>query len=644
MSHFQFPKWDNYKRNDMMEKYGENVTKDNILLSRDANNNKKKFNLINVSNFESLGDYLENNDMHLYEILPPEEPLKLYFDLEMENFEENFKETCDNFIKWIVDEIKNVFSITIDIKSILILDSCREKKLSYHVVFTKQIYFAKMADLKSFISYLSKRFENPESDGEAHLIEKLTWYYRNEQKRFIFDHIPYGKFQNFRFCGQSKMAKPYILKIEKSTTYINGTFKGSDAWIRIYNKESLNALFLCSETKWKSKIFQPPATTSTIDDGTTLRNTETKWKKSSKKADLTSSHQKNKSQERNWANFQNKGKTLQQHKNIALEQLEKIPFWKQCLYLIPNPECGQTWNTWRNVGFAIANCGGTKKDWEDWSKLATLTYKDGETNDFEKFRCEYDGFGKDKNTNFNITSLYKLAKYARPDYFKGKIPSFDTYFQIDYSGVKLIEEDSPFVSEGSNNILTPTKFIIISAYLGKGKTTACKRLIKHFKYKKILILSSRQSFANFMASEFEIPCYLDDEMTTDATLNEKDKLVISIESLRKLNNTNAYDLILIDESESILAQLSSPTLNGHLNIIYKTLREFLKNSKKVVLADAFLTRRTVDFARSFLHQEDTEITLLKNNSLPVKREAISLDNKARFSSDLMKSVSEGYII
>ena len=141
---FATNKW--YAKKDAM--YGENKAqkiKNNILLSRDRIKWKEEcikcYNFCSISNLKRLGVYLEENNIHAYEILPPDEPLRLYFDLEIENLKADFKTLCSTFLKWVRDLIKNEFEIEVPVNSIVVLDSCREGKLSYHVMFSRGIYF-----------------------------------------------------------------------------------------------------------------------------------------------------------------------------------------------------------------------------------------------------------------------------------------------------------------------------------------------------------------------------------------------------------------------------------------------------------------------------------------------------------------------
>ena len=61
-----------------------------------------------------------------------------------------------------------------------------------------------MVTLKEFINYLYDEIEFYKDN------QKLSWTYKND-KRIIFDRIPYSKDQCFRMINQSKFGKEHIL-------------------------------------------------------------------------------------------------------------------------------------------------------------------------------------------------------------------------------------------------------------------------------------------------------------------------------------------------------------------------------------------------------------------------------------------------
>lgn len=164
-----------------------------------------------------------NVNKHIYEILPSEQTLHPYFDLEMEGVT-NHDELLKKFLDWISIMFKAEFSIQIEH---VVLDSCRDSKLSYHVII-KNCLFSNMQDLKPFIHWLYDQCTHPE----------FQWLYQDKEQRKIFDKIPYGTNQNFRMINQSKRGKEYVLK---------GKYEIMDTFVRSKDGVLLNA------EKYKSK-------------------------------------------------------------------------------------------------------------------------------------------------------------------------------------------------------------------------------------------------------------------------------------------------------------------------------------------------------------------------------------------------------
>ena len=111
--------------------------------------------------------------------------------------------------------------------------------------------------------------------------------------------------------------------------------------------------------------------------------------------------------------------------------------------------------------------------------------------------------------------------------------------------------------------------------MGTGKTWLLKAMIKeHYMDKRILYLSHRVTFTNNIMGSFDelgFKSYLDRDYNAD-------KLIIQIDSLPNLlknGECETYDLIIMDEVESLLSHLSSTTLATKRIGICKMLESFI---------------------------------------------------------------------
>jgi hypothetical protein len=165
---------------------------------------------------------------------------------------ETCKENTDLFIDWIIIEIKNEFDVKLVRSDFLKLDSCRENKLSYHVMIQNKVFFENVSNHKFFILYIWNRFNNPTNEEERNLFKKLTWTFEGKcsDERRIFDKNLYCNYQCFRLVGQSKIGKPYVLKNETEHANV-------DTLVRLYNgvgdRVSLNVTSLSDKISPKNK-------------------------------------------------------------------------------------------------------------------------------------------------------------------------------------------------------------------------------------------------------------------------------------------------------------------------------------------------------------------------------------------------------
>lgn len=146
---------------------------------------------------------------------------------------------------------------------------------------------------------------------------------------------------------------------------------------------------------------------------------------------------------------------------------------------------------------------------------------------------------------------------------------------------------------------------IIKAPMGSGKSTAVRNYIKKVNPKRVLAISTRITSAGFLAESFGCASYknLNHEIQYGANdISKMDRLVISMESLHKIivktPNTQPmaqkYDVIILDEIESILQGFSSSTMDGQRRN-YRLLKDLLKRANKVFVMDALLSQHTLNY-------------------------------------------------
>ena len=169
-----------------------------------------------------------------------------------------------------------------------------------------------------------------------------------------------------------------------------------------------------------------------------------------------------------------------------------------------------------------------------------------------------------------------------------------------------------------------TDTIILSSHLGTGKTTQTVKMIGE--YTRVLIVSGRKTFSRFIMGDLAdkgLPfvSYLD---AGHGPLSAHSRLVIQVESLWRLEDRfQDYDFVILDESETILNQLFSETTNRHHMIQnHMMLERVVKGGRKVLYADAFISRRSLANAEMLRNPEHAHYIV--NEFCPYERNALCL--------------------
>ena len=183
------------------------------------------------------------------------------------------------------------------------------------------------------------------------------------------------------------------------------------------------------------------------------------------------------------------------------------------------------------------------------------------------------------------------------------------------------------VSKYINNFLTgDIKTINIFSPYNTGKTTLLTEICS--KFKKILFISYRITLTNNLMGNFKklgFKTYFDDI--------ESDRLICQVDSLDKI--TNVYDLIIIDEIESVLNHFCSPTLTNQ-KFMFDTMVELCAEAKKIINLDGDLGARTITFSNIF-----GEYNLIKNTIQKDTKEFIMHCEENVFNDLIKRDLEQG---
>lgn len=252
--------------------------------------------------------------------------------------------------------------------------------------------------------------------------------------------------------------------------------------------------------------------------------------------------------------------------------------------------------------------------YESWRTLIWLALKlgltDGDIHEYSQDANNYDedatnrminGYTPER-CNISIGTLFfylkqdvdnkTYNKLVKP-YIQDKITQMKIDSLITTDG--FIEKHDQWVLP---EVLEQNKCTVIKAGLGKGKTTASVAHINSHDYERIIVLTPRRTFAKSVCNRLNIET--SKTFALYSNLKKKDynikhpNVVIQVESLHRIELDNRKTLLLCDEIESILFQLtvSKTHKNNHVNNL-NMFEELFRQSQKIICLDAFISNRTL---------------------------------------------------
>ena len=249
-----------------------------------------------------------------------------------------------------------------------------------------------------------------------------------------------------------------------------------------------------------------------------------------------------------------------------------------------------------------------------------------------KRRCIYGPCGGQHSVIFRCFSDFSVSYFCygcrrtdtiikSPIRIGGIMPKNYQFECPDDFKIGLIDYDQtePDLENGEDEIhmrkitLTESKStIVLKGGMGAGKTKTTTDFIHELRNKQpgatILAYSFRKMLAVMFAKSFSLDLYCE---KTERSLFNLNGVAIQIDSLERLgeemtrdseNNLNVrykadYDVVVVDEIESVLAHFDSSTLKGKLNIVWLIFFNQIKGCKKLVVCDADIGTRTYNFLR-----------------------------------------------
>ena len=345
-------------------------------------------------------------------------------------------------------------------------------------------------------------------------------------------------------------------------------------------------------------------------------------------------------------NVKNRNKNLNINEVNTKQFIKPVELLKKYINLI-DVKRADRYKKWLEIGMCLHNCNPTEKCfklWNEWSKLSD-NYN---SRDFNAYKWNSFKFG-----HFSMGTLKFLAKNDSPA----------KYEEIEYSLEKPLYEsinfNESFIMDEHDNIKdqknitakmivnwmegNKKSFAINSAY-NTSKSTTVKKILTEFNPAKVLFVSYRQTLTHEMDGSYSklgITNYLN-------PFYDPNRLICQIESLHKLLNDDyfigedkiipEYDLVVLDEIESILAHMRSSTILNKEKI-FNLLRDIIYNADKVLALDGDFHNRSYEFLKFF-----GEPIILKNDHKKDKKHFIFTNNRQNFEIMIDNDLIAGKVL
>ena len=230
--------------------------------------------------------------------------------------------------------------------------------------------------------------------------------------------------------------------------------------------------------------------------------------------------------------------------------------------------------------------------------------------------------------------IESILSYYYPNILKDKsYKSFLNTFSLPHESSK-IETITPKDFEASN------KYLLFNIGMGGGKTTQTINYLKN--NNNFIWFCPNKALANntlyrLEQEKVETEYYLNFNATQkkNGALNELNNLIIVLNSVHYLSN-KSFDVVVIDEIETLLDKFLGDFMKNKKEI-WNSFLYILRNAKKIILLDAFITTKTLNFIKSL--ENDSCIPLIYERiNEPITRTINYIKNEEIMIEDIINKL------
>ena len=215
----------------------------------------------------------------------------------------------------------------------------------------------------------------------------------------------------------------------------------------------------------------------------------------------------------------------------------------------------------------------------------------------------YRAFHSLKHHIIDINYLFNKAEmkyFIHPFYDYRKI-----IFNIDNHTNKILANET-YINDNIVPKLLKFKNIFIKSPTGTGKTTLLKKMLTHLNNENIISIISR---VNLGGEHLKLTKLNKDHLEVNVGLSfykgmtpqeykTCNKLVVQLESIIKCNYKLFKDAtVILDETNSLLSHLRSPTFKDRRASCYKYLIKIIKDADTIICLDADLSDDNIEFIK-----------------------------------------------
>lgn len=312
-----------------------------------------------------------------------------------------------------------------------------------------------------------------------------------------------------------------------------------------------------------------------------------------------------------------------QYDRTEYENMTPLEYVLSC---IPNTGNGQPWIVWLYIGFALRNINADVSLWINWSN----TWANG---DQTKQCIDVWKYLVPREDGFNLGTLIKCANQYAPRRIN------ETLSMGALNDLHCIhQKDCLYTEKYVRPYVLPDDVacLLERSHMGTGKTYQLFEYIKKHSPERIIHLSARQDYTTSIHGDYLMKGIHMKHYLKDGT-SDTSRIIIQMESLWKCQDSGPYDLVVLDEIESLLKQWSSHTMKGKVATNALAFGKIVQNASVVIGMDAFLSQKSIDC----LAQLGIPAYVRWNTYQPQSRTAIDCQTKGGLLGTLVSCLRKG---